>query len=214
MTAKIKSEEFIKNITEFKNDIYTTLDNDRLVLFAVAFLEENNIEPTFDKVVVTAFKLFPKRFSLIGFPEYPDGKRIHDCLWHCTYKTKGWLLGNAKSGYKVTERGSYFLDGTKKMLEGKIKVTKKYGVIARRKELTFINLLKKTTAYKKYESKKGEDISESEVREALRADFETKKEILKRNLERYTDYANKVDDASVKGFLSFITKKFSTTFGD
>jgi len=156
----MKDEEVLRNL---KNKILgeINIDNDRLILYTVDLLEQKKIEATFDKIVVTAFKLFPQRFSLIGFAEYPDGKRIHDCLFHCIYKPKNWLLGNAQSGYKITERGKYFLDETNKMLEGKIKVTRKYGIIARRKELTFINLLKKTSAYNKYLENRKEDIGKN-----------------------------------------------------
>jgi hypothetical protein len=97
---------------------YLSLDKDNLVLFVVNFLEEENIEPTFDKVVVTVFKLFPKKFCLIDFPEYPDGKLINICAFLRRMKIKGWLWGNAKSGYRVTEKGKCFLDETKKILEG------------------------------------------------------------------------------------------------
>ena len=139
--ARKIDEDIIREFTEFEKD-YLPIDKDRLVLFVVNYLESRDIEVTFDKVVVASFKLFPKKFSLIGFPEYPDAKTVNDCVFlHCV-KTKGWLSGNAQTGYKITNKGKYFLDEAKKMLEGKIKVSRHYGTIPRRKELTFINLLK------------------------------------------------------------------------
>jgi hypothetical protein len=92
-----KDEVIIREITEYQGN-YMPLDKDRLVLFAVNYLESKKIEPTFDKVVATAFRLFPKKFSLIGFPEYPDGKTIYYCVYnHCTL-TKKWLFGAEKAG--------------------------------------------------------------------------------------------------------------------
>lgn len=205
-------EEFIRSISEFGNNNYVVIDNDRLTLFTVAFLESNNIEPTFDKIVVAAFKLFPKKFSLIGFADYPDGIRVHDCLFHCTYKSKKWLFGNAKSGYKVTERGRYFLDETKKMLDGKIKVTRKYGILPRRKEPVFVNSLKKTSAYEKYEADKKEDISKLEILEALRVSSSASIEAINKNLSKYIDYASRLNDNSVKEFLKFIKKKLRENY--
>ena len=114
------------------------MDKDRLILFAVSYLESKKIEPTFDKIVATAFKLFPKKFSLIGFPEYPDGKTIYHCVYnHCTL-TKKWLFGNVQSAFKITDRGKYFLDETIKMLEGKIELARTHQTSPRRKEITFI----------------------------------------------------------------------------
>jgi hypothetical protein len=200
----MNDEDKIRNLNPLQQIEGINIDNDRLILYVINLLEEMKIEPTFDKTVVAAFKLFPTRFSLIGFEEYPDGKRVHDCLFHCTYKPKNWLFGNAKSGYKITERGKYFLDETKKMLGGKIKVTKKYEVVAKRKELAFINLLKNTGAYKKYLEDKRKEISQEEIKEVLRVEMLTEKQIVKKNLDKYMDYANKIGDKNITDFLNFI----------
>lgn len=199
----MNDEEKIRKL-KAKNIGEINIDNDRLILFTVNMLEEIKIEPTFDKIVVTAFKLFPERFSLTGFPEYPDGKRIHDCLFHCTYKPKNWLFGNAQSGYRISERGKYFLEETNKMLDGEIKINKKYSAVVRRKELTFINLLKNTSAYKKYSEKNAKNISRDEIKEVLRVDTLSKEELVKNNLNRYIDYAKKIGDKTVENFLNFI----------
>jgi len=200
-----KDEDIIRKIPESKEN-YLPLDKDRLALFTVNFLEVRNIEPTFDKIVVTAFKLFPEKFSLIGFPEYPDAKVVHDSLWHCTYKTKRWISGNVQSGFKITEKGKYFLEETKKILEGKIKLTKTHTTIPRRKEITFINMLKKTEAYKKYLQNKKNKITKSEIFETLKA-TQNSRELAETHLTRYIEYANRVNETSVIQFLEFAKKK-------
>ena len=81
--------------------------------------------------------------------------------------------------------------------------------MARRKELTFINLLKNTNAYKKYLKNEKENISEDEIKEALRVETLTQKEITKRNLSKYMDYSNKIKDKSVNNFLKFIKKRLN-----
>jgi len=183
----MKDEEFIRSIIEFDYDKYESLDNDRLILFCVNLLECNKIEATFDKVVVASFKLFPKKF-------------------HCTYKPKNWLIGNAQSGYRVTDRGKYFLDETKKIMNGEISLNRKYSGVAKRKEVTFISILKKTTAYKKYQEKKGESLNEAEILEALRVN-EDSKNLLKKHYDKYMDYANRIEDKEVLSFLKFIKGK-------
>jgi len=206
ISKRIKSdEEVIREIAEFKGD-YLTLDKDRLVLFAVDFLGSKNIEPTFDKIVAASFIFFPKKFSLIGFPEYPDSNVIRECLHlHCT-KSKNWLSGNLRSGYKVTEKGRYFLEETKKMLEGKIKITKSHGIIPKRKEVTFIEALKKTDAYKKYLQNMKQEIKQSEILEALKVSSNANK-LTESHLKRFLEYANRINDSSVVEFLEFIKTK-------
>ena len=204
---KESDEDAIRQTTEHKGD-YLPLDKDRLVLFSVGLLEARRIESTFDKIVVTAFRLFPKKFSLIGFPEYPDGRTIYYCVYnHCTL-TKKWLSGNVQSGFKITDRGKYFLDETKKMLEGKIKVTRKYSTVAKRKELTFVNLLKKTEAYKKFVSGKQERITQSEILDALKTQSNSK-DLIERHLRKYLEYAGRIHDVDAEKFLQFLKRRVS-----
>lgn len=205
--GKIKTdEERINAIGEFSKD-YLSIDKDRLSLFVVNFLQTNGIEPTFDKIVIASFKLFPKKFSLLGFPEYPDALTVHYCLYMHNTKIKGWLSGNVQTGFNLTEKGKYFFEETKKMLDGIIKPTKQYGTTPRRKELTFINLLKKTKAYKKYLQNKKEEITNDEILESLRVTSFNPKERIKKHLEKYIEYSNRINDSESTGFLNFIKKR-------
>ena len=205
-------KQFFENLKSIKANKYESLGTDRLILYAVSELSKNKVEATFDNVVVAAFKLFPKRFSLIGFPDHPDGKRVHDSLFHCTYKTKKWLSGNAKSGYALTRKGEYFLDGTKKVLRGEVKLTTKRELKPKRKEVTFINLLKESSTYKKFTSKKETDISEDEIWSILRCDKSGPEECLIKNLNLYLNYAEKLENEEVIKFLKYIKVKWSKLF--
>jgi len=195
-----------------KKEQYKQINNDRLVVYGVYLLEKNGIEPTFDNVVVTVFKLFPDRFSLIGFPNYPDAKRIHDCLWHCTYKTKHWLNGNAKSGFSLSKKGRYILEETFDRMKGKIKIGKVFDTKVRRKEVFFIDWMKRTGAFKKYTNGEGDSISEVEVREFLRVSNDASKDVMRQNLEKYGEYARKIDDHLVQEFLKFIRRMWGSLF--
>jgi len=198
-------ETFIRGISEYKGN-YVDLDKDRLVLYAVDFLESKKIEPTFDKVVVTVFKLFPKKFALIGFSEYPDGRTIYYCVFnHCTI-TRKWLSGNVQSGFKITDRGKYFLEETRKILEGKIRLTKKYATAPKRKEVTFLNLLKKTVAYRKFSEGQQEDIADFEVLEALKLQPNSAS-LMTSRIEKYLEYAMRIDDGNAVKFLKFLQGK-------
>ena len=202
----MNEEEKIRNLKSIKKIEEVNIDNDRLILYVVNLLEEMKLEPTFDKVSATAFKLFPSRFSLIGFEEYPDSKRVHDCLFHCTYKPKNWISGNAQSGYRITDKGKYFLREAKKILKGEINLSKKYSIKPKRKELTFINLLKKTTAFKKYSENHKDEITKNDLTEALRV-YKDSPELIKKHLDKYYEYANAINDPEILDFLEFVKKQ-------
>ena len=205
---KKSDEDTIRMIKESQSD-YLSMNKDRLILFAIGFLESKDIEPTFDKIVVTGFKLFPKKFSLIGFPEYPDGRTIYYCVYnHCTLTNK-WLRGNIQSGFKVTEKGKYFLDETKKMLVGKIKLSKTYGIVPKRKEVTFITALKKTKTFKKFVDDMERKIPEFEIFEVLNAPMDSK-ELAQAHLEKYFEYANRINDLDALNFLEFLKEEMES----
>ena len=91
-------------------------------------------------------------------------------------------------------------------MEGKIKLTKTHTTIPRRKEITFINMLKKTEAYKKYLQNKKDKITKSEIFETLKA-TQNSRELAEMHLTRYIEYANRVNETSVIQFLEFAKKK-------
>lgn len=209
----VKSDEDRIRSLEAKNEEqYENIGIDRLVLFAVSVLEDMDIEPTFDKVVVAIYKLFPDRFSLIGFPEYPDGKRIHDGLFRCTYKNKKWLSGNAKSGYKITDKGTYFLREAKKMLSGEIgDKEKKIESTPKRKEFTFIKYLKDSEAFNKFQNENVEGVTEREILDSIKVPNKKKNKIGK-NLKRFLDYARRIEDEEAEEFLLFVREELDYSF--
>src|SRR3972149_7388372 len=94
----------IEKLEPFATGKYENVDLDHLVIYAIGWLEKISVELSFENAVVAIFKLFPGKFSLLGFPEYPDACRINKCLWRCTDKKKQWLGGKIRQGFIITER--------------------------------------------------------------------------------------------------------------
>jgi hypothetical protein len=92
------------------------------------------------------------------------------------------------------------------MLEGKIVPTRTHQISPRRKEATFISILKKTKAYEKYLQNEKELISKSEFLEALRVQSDSKA-LIRANLTKYLEYARRINESSVIKFLEFAKEK-------
>jgi len=202
----MSDKEKIMNLSPLKKIEGINIDNDRLMVYVVNFLHNIKVEPTFDKIVVVAFKLFPERFSLVGFEEYPDAKRVHDCLFHCTYKTKGWLFGNPQSGYKLTKKGNYYLEEAEKIIKEEIKLPKEYKTKVRRKEKNIIDQLKKTEAYKKHLVGEIDNIETEEIKIALRLPKYSSYKDFENNLKKLLGYAKEIKDKLAIDFLEFVNK--------
>ena len=210
MSNEGTDENIIRTFKEVDYN-YENIDKDRLILYTVWYLENKGIEPTLQKIIATAFKLFPKSFSLLGFPEYPDGYTVYYVTWLHNTKTKKLLEGSVQSGFALSEKGKYVVEEIQKILTGEIEVIKKYRKITKTKEVTFIEALKKTAAYIKFEANRSGEISESEIFEAVRVQTNPKSFSL--HLNQYVDYAKRIGDSDVLRFLIFIKEKIGDKYG-
>jgi len=201
-----KDKEFLEKCKPLDENQYNHIDNDRLILYVVNYLEENNMEPTFEKIVIGAYKLFPKRFSLLGFPEHPDAKTVYYPIMHASYKKKGWLSGNMQSAFHLTSKGRDVLNEVLAALSNKLPVSKTVPTLPLRKERYFLDLLESSSAFQKYNVGSAAEISEMEIRIMLRGRGDTPPEILKQNLMKYSEYASIADRPKLVEFLEHVRK--------
>ena len=204
MTAVSQQTKFFKIFKSIDEKKYAKINRDRLVPYAVHLLEENGFEPTFEKVVAAAFRLFPETFSLLGFPMYPDARMIYYSLWHCVDRSKGWLSGNVTSGYHVMPKGKKIVSETLDALLGKIYSPKKVASRQKRKELYFLELVEKSGAFRKYIAGKRNEMSEAEIRVMLMTRKDTPVEIIARNLNKFLEYAKLAEKQNIVEFLEFV----------
>lgn len=205
-----KDKKFILNLKEIDEKNYLSVSSqDKLILFVVNFLEENHIEPRLDHISIAAFKLFPKRFSLPLYSEYPDVLRVDHCLLHCSYGKK-WLDGGIKSGFRLNEKGKFILREFEKELKKEKKLDKKkmekniFKGAVNRKEKAIINEVMKTKAYSYFVDGKILDLDKDYLKEALRCTPEASKEKLKNNYQKIKRYASEIN--AEKEFFNFLKK--------
>ena len=211
-----KPKQFLENLQPFEVEKYAGLNGDRLVVFAVGLLSKNGAEPLFENIVVVAFKLFPEMFSLVGFPQYPDSKRVRDSLFHCTYKTKGWLIGSTqagwggKSGFFLTEKGKGVFTEVEKILEGEATFREAKSKIELKvdlKQKSIIQATKKLDAYILFQKGDLDKISEYDLKRALRGTRSTAIPKLLNNYEKLKKYGLDLGDEEFLRFLDFVKKR-------
>ncbi len=191
-----------KKVLDFKpfNLInYKKMDLDRLTLVSINELLKKNIEPTYENIVAANYRLFPEKFALPNFPQYPDGKRIHDSLFHMFYKSKKWLIGNIRSGFTISEKGYMELGVAYKRLGNEEHQTGKGRV--RRKELHILEETKKSTAYEKWLSGDKSKILKWEILDAVKSRTDGS---AKTNIELRMKYAEAFEDKGIVDFLMFV----------
>lgn len=206
----------------FEPNKYEGLALTDLVLFALFSLDNKGIEATFENLTAECFELFPKKFSLPGYPDYPDARRVSREARRLSgglTEEKGksnYLKGNLKTSFEFTEKGFKKLARIQKELEsGKEdkKEIKKQTRGRRGKIEKVINKLQQHNLYQTYIRKGTKTpIPESQLRDLLFATMETPEQKLKENMEIMIEYCEDLDRDDVKEFLEYCKKKNKNIF--
>ena len=84
--------------------LYIRVTYDDLIVFALDELTNEGIPPIFENLVAKAFELFPKRFQLPGYPQWPDSSLVEKSWLRCR-PDKGLINGSKSKGFVLTQKG-------------------------------------------------------------------------------------------------------------
>ena len=195
---------------QFDPDTYSKITLNDLVVYSLCYLHKQGPEITSEDIISACFTLFPKRFSLRQYPQWPDSsvvsRRWSDC------KSKGYLRGNAASGFQITAKGIKRAERMEKSL-GRVKVqpvraarrTANSELKSRARK--YVRSIERSEAYARY--KKRLEINEFDFRSLLFCTMESPPATLSRNLEHFKDYVNIHERKDLLTFLEFSEGRFA-----
>jgi hypothetical protein len=104
MTTKITHERELDGIgaKDLRDD---DVSLNALVTYSLFWLQEWELRRSVEAITVLSWRLFPTKFSMVGWPQYPDSTRITRALLQCQPKYRNWLTGSATKGFSLNERG-------------------------------------------------------------------------------------------------------------
>lgn len=73
--------------------------------YAIQTLADLGLPATKETIAVALFYLYPERWSLVGFPEYPDSERVNRALLQLRPKYRDWAYGDSQLGWTLNEAG-------------------------------------------------------------------------------------------------------------
>jgi hypothetical protein len=203
----------------FNPDTYTKATLNDLVVYSAYYLHKQRSEITSEDIISACFVLFPKRFSLRKYPQWPDSgivrRRWSDC------KSKGYLRGSATSGFQITAKGIKRAEKIEKSLGRVMKPvptlklqTKKSVLLAqtthpelKTRARKYIRSIEMSEAYKHY--RKRMPFNEFDFRSLLLCTMESPPATLARNMEQFKEYVKIHDRKDLLAFLEFSEGKFS-----
>jgi hypothetical protein len=104
MTRLSKTQQ-VNNFNPFPVNLYDGIDLAGLAAYTIMRLQELQIPATFENLVVALFRLFPAKFNLEGFNQYPDAARAGRTLLQLGPKYRNWARGSVQKGFTLTQSG-------------------------------------------------------------------------------------------------------------
>jgi len=212
MTTPYRSLQGLKPLP---HHIYEGINLNWLVLYAVGVLEERKVDLSFEHIVFAAFRLFPNKFSLLGYPEHPDAKRVHDALWRCAYKNRQWLRGKTSQGFAFTERGRQELEQAKDALKSGslLQKTRKKTFSQTRRFEKLLAEVRTAPAYAKYSQGTRDNVSEAECCHVLQGTLDSDRRVLVDNLTKLKGMATELKQDDLVEFMGWLEARFARFLG-
>jgi hypothetical protein len=200
-------------LPSFPRDIYRRIALNDLVVYAVYFLSSRESEIIFEDVVAIAFRLFPERFHLRGYVDWPDSTVVNKRWLDC--RAKGLLQGSTAAGFSLTPKGLELAERTGAILSGEKRAfvrpgSEKIGGEIRTRAGRFIRSVEASGAYKTYsETGTVSHLAEFDFRSLLLCTMESASATLRNNLEQFRQYATLYKRKDILTFLQLCAERFA-----
>jgi hypothetical protein len=196
-------------------EVYESLGVDSLLMHCVKKVLDNGEECTLERLIFECFTLFPKKFCLSRYPQWPDSTRIYRSWRRCRLDN-GWLSGSAQQGFRLTRKGEQIAQSVAVKLNEPVLVSKQTKEMSRTrgKEEAVVRYLRKSDAFRRwYKARDHFVITESELRSVLNTTLESPLQVLRENLDYYREMAGLMRDSVVLAFLGTCEEQHKDVMG-
>lgn len=198
-----------------------------LTVYAIHWLREWGVRPTVEAIAVASHRLFPERFAMDLFPEFPDANRTTRSLLQSGPKYRGWLSGSSRRGYAITPSGKALVEellrriGYPKVgglvLGSATEAPRQRGAsrVERARDVDFkaeINRLRSSMLFERWKSGPLQQRDVIHVYSALEVFDHTPPTAKRRRLEDLRDSARRVDDHEAAALLAQVEDSFPNLF--
>lgn len=220
----IKSERDLVKVAAKKYEQYADVALTSLTAYSLFWLHEWQMPRTIEAVAILNWRLFPAKFSMVNFAEYPDAFRTNRSLLQMQPKYRNLLTGAATKGFSLNERG---MDTAKELIKligvpatsagdhlgdiNRIAARSSSKSAARSIEpAREVSRIRESKLFEKWKSGSISDRDLIHVHSLLRIFDHTPVVVRKRAMKDLIDSANKQSDDEVGQFLEDIKRNFPT----
>jgi hypothetical protein len=188
------------------------------VTYSVYFLSQSDLEISAEDIVAACFLLFPDRFALRGYPQWPDSSVVNKRWVDC--RKKAFITGSTAHGFSLTPKGLELAEKVGKTLEGKrpLSTSATSGRVrteTRTRAGRFIRAIEESDAYKSFkEAGELAIISEFDFRNMLLCTMESSSSTLRSNIGQFMQHSAVYKRRDIETFLEFCQRKFAHILAD
>lgn len=102
---KISNEHDLVRVAPKDPKVYEDISLAHLTAYSLFWLHQWQLRRTIEAVAILNWRLFPSKFGMVSFPEYPDAFRTNRSLLQGQPKYRNFLTGAASKGFSLNERG-------------------------------------------------------------------------------------------------------------
>jgi len=114
VSTEIQHERDLVKVAAKPAEIYSEMSLTAMTAYSLYWLHQWRLSRTIEAVAILNWRLFPLKFAMVGFQEYPDAFRTNRSLLQMQPKYRNLLTGAAVKGFSLNERG---MDTARELIE-------------------------------------------------------------------------------------------------
>ncbi|MCP3681858.1 MAG: hypothetical protein GY861_04135 [bacterium] len=209
----------VRQITQYATSQYDSLDLNRLAVVAIWVLHNNDISTHFENLVVALYKMFPAKFALDGFPEYPDSSRIRRSLLQLRPKYRNWAYEDSRRGR--TTKKVFVLNQLGQEVANEARLLMQKSEYSGGKRVTpklpppltdELKEIERSHLYEMYQLGETSSIDRHEVLDMLHAFPYTPAQVIKGTMKRLQQAAKDMNRQDITEFLKWVKSNYPELF--
>ena len=184
---------------------------DDLVTYCVLVLSSSKKKATFEDIVAQAFTLFPKRFALRGYPEWPDSAVVNKSWLRCR-TDKHYIEGSVKDGFQLTPKGIKIAETVAQKLDEPTMIGAATHVLTetRTRAGRMVRAIEQSAAGQHF-LVRGDitDLGDHLLTDMLRCMPDSKQSVIKQNIEQFSQAAAFYERPDILELLALVTKRLT-----
>jgi len=211
----------ILELLPFQGEKYDSIALTSLTAYSVYWLSQLGIPASLENLAVLNFRLFPTKFAMVGWPQFPDFNRTSRSVLQMRPKYKNLATSITKKGVFLNENGQkeaeslltrlgapLLSDGSQIVTENPIASTRGSGRPRTIHPEDQIQKLKGSKLYQMYKESRWLEAEAIDLVDFLEVYDHTPSKEKRRRLNEYREAAEQLNDPSVIDFLRQTEEKF------